>query len=87
MLHPPSSILFRINWCRLQGTRACTESEVEGWRAEEEGLRDALLTRDHTKGYRYDGSSVFERYALGFEDGRALIRISYVDRHFATRRP
>jgi hypothetical protein len=81
-----NSILFRINWCRRQRTQAGTQPERDGWRAEEEGLRDALLKRDHTRQYRYYPSCVFERYAMGFEDGQALIRLSGVDRDLAPSR-
>ncbi len=78
------SILARIEWCQWQRTQACTQSELEGWRAEEEGLKDALLNRDHTKRYRYGPPSVFERYAMGFEDGQALIRLARVEQEVAT---
>lgn len=81
------SILARIEWCRRQRTQAHTEPALEGWRAEEEGLRDAFLRRDHTNHYRYSLPSVFMRYAMGFEDGQALIRLAWVDRHVATSRP
>ena len=77
-------IMSRIEWCRQQRLQAHTQAELEGWHAEEEGLRDALLNRDHTKHYRYSPPVVFERYEMGFEDGRALIRLAWVDRHVAT---
>ena len=80
------SILARIEWCRSQKMHAHTEPELEGWRAEEDGLRDALLHRDHTKLYRYSPPGVFVRYAMGFEDGQALIRLAWVERHFVTSR-
>ncbi len=76
-----TSIAARIEWCRQQRTQAHTQAELEGWRAEEEGLRDAVLNRDHTNHYRYSPPGVFERYAMGFQDGQALIRVSWVDRH------
>jgi hypothetical protein len=84
MFYAPRSILFRINWCRRQRAQACTDPEMQRWRAEEEGLRDALLKRDHTSQYRYFPVGVSERYAMGFEDGRSMIRLACVDRHFAT---
>ena len=68
-------LVARIDWCRRQRRRAPTQREVEGWCAEEEGLWDALLERDHTDQYRHSRPSVFERYAMGLEDGRALIRL------------
>ena len=68
-------LVARIEWCRRQRRRATTQREVDGWCAEEEGLWDALLERDHTDQYRHSPPSVFERYAMGLEDGRALIRL------------
>jgi hypothetical protein len=81
-----ASVVARIEWCQRQRMQACTEPELEGWRAEEEGLLDALLHRDHTKLYRYSPRGVFVRYAMGFEDGQALIRLAGVDQHLATSR-
>jgi hypothetical protein len=81
-----TSVLARIEWCRRQRTQARTAPELEEWRAEEEGLLDAFLKRDHTNHYRYSSPSVFERYAMGLEDGQALIRLAWVDRHLATSR-
>lgn len=69
-------IVFRIEWCRRQSRKAHSRPEHEGWRAEEEGLRDALLNRDHTSEYRDAPPGVFERYLLGFQDGQALGRIT-----------
>src|SRR5262249_8392405 len=40
--------IARIEWCRRHRRQAPTQREVEGWCAEEEGLWDALLERDHT---------------------------------------
>jgi hypothetical protein len=60
--------------------------ELDGWHAEEEGLRDALLNRDHTNQYRYGPSGVFERYVMGLQDGLALIRAAAVDQYHATSR-
>lgn len=84
MLYAPSSILFRINWCRRQRVQARTDPEMQRWRAEEEGLRDAFLRRDHTSQYRYFPVGVSERYTMGFEDGRSMIRVACIARHFAT---
>jgi hypothetical protein len=81
-----SSIVARIEWCRWQKMHAHTEPELEGWRAEEDGLRDALLHRDHTTLYRYSPPGVFVRYAMGFEDGQALMRLAWVESHLATSR-
>src|SRR5262249_50851004 len=62
-----------------QRTRAHTQAELDAWRAEEEGLRDALLERDQTHEYRGRRAAVVERYAMGVEDGKALIRLACMD--------
>ena len=74
------SILSRLEWCRQQSMQAPTQSEREGWRAEEEGLRDALFHRNHSESYQNRSPCVFERYAIGLEDGRALNRLALTDR-------
>src|SRR5262245_5450585 len=81
MAHTSPSIEARIKRCRRQRTQALTQAELEAWRAEEEGLRDALLERDHRHQYRDRPPAVFERYTMGFEDGKALIRLTWVDAH------
>ena len=68
------SITARIEWCRQQSTQMCAPLEIAEWRAEAEGLEDALLHRDHTTQYQQDSPSVFERYALGLQDGQAVLR-------------
>jgi hypothetical protein len=80
MKHPTDPVNVRITWCRRQSALARTEHELDGWRAEEDGLRDALLNRDHTNDYRLSDPEVFERYVLGFQDGRALLRITLAER-------
>jgi len=79
MAHASTSIEARIKRCCKLRTQACTQAELDAWRAEEKGLRDALLERDHTHQYRDRLSAVFERYAMGFEDGKALIRLACMD--------
>jgi hypothetical protein len=74
-----TSLLARIEWCREQRMQARTQAELEGWRAEEEGLLDALLGRDHTSHYRYSPPGLFERYAMGLQDGRSLVRLARMD--------
>ena len=76
---PTRSILARLEWCRQQGVRAPTGPERQGWRAEEEGLRDALLHSDHSNDYWNRAPRVFERYARGLEDGRVLIHLAVLD--------
>jgi hypothetical protein len=79
-------IIVRIEWCRRQSAQARTESEVDGWRAEADGLRDALMNRDHTDKYRLCPPEILRRYLLGFQDGTALLRATRVQRmgHAAT---
>ena len=78
MTHP--SILSRIVWCRRFRRQAPTPSEKEGWRAEEQGLRDALLMRDHSNHYRSHLPDVFARYLTGFQDAQTLIRMAHINR-------
>lgn len=78
-LHP---INARIAWCRQQRAQARSEPEFDGWRAEEDGLRDALLNKGHADHYRLSHPELFDRYVMGFEDGRALLRASRVERAF-----
>jgi hypothetical protein len=81
MAYVTKSITARIDWCRRQSTQACVPLESAGWRAEAEGLEDALLHRDHTNQYQQQGPpSVFVRYVTGLQDGRALIRTGAVKR-------
>ncbi len=75
-LHP---INVRIAWCRRQREQACSESELDGWRAEEDGLRDALLKRDHVEDYRLSHPEILDRYVMGFEDGTALLRAARIE--------
>lgn len=84
MEYKTKSIASRIEWCLRQKTQARTLLELEGWQAEENGLRDALLNRDHTKQYQQGPLCVCGRYVMGFQDGEALIRAAAVDQYFAT---
>jgi len=77
--HTSTSLVARIEWRRRQEMQARTEAELEAWYAEEEGLRDALFKRDCTYQYRYSQPAVFERYAMGLEDGQALLRAAWVE--------
>ena len=72
-------VVYRMEWCRRQRTKTCPGPEQDGWQAEEAGLRDALLNRDHTSDYRHAPPDLLERYVLGFQDGQALIRAAWVD--------
>lgn len=73
-------LTFRIAWCREQTAQASTEFESDGWRAEEDGLRDALLNRDDTTHYRLSSPEIFERYVRGFQDGTILLRAARAER-------
>lgn len=68
----------RIAWCRRQREQASTESEADGWRAEEDGLRDALLNKNYADAYRLSSTVVFQRYMLGFQDGTALLSTAQI---------
>ena len=52
MAYTSESIASRIAWCQRQETQSSGQLDLEAWHAEEEGLRDALLNRDHTNQYR-----------------------------------
>jgi hypothetical protein len=78
MAYENKSITARIEWCRQQSTQTCAPLEIAEWRAEAEGLEDALLQRDHTTQYQQGSPSVFERYALGLQDGQAVLRAAAV---------
>ena len=80
MDYTTNPLTFRIVWCRRQRVKARTYLEAEAWRAEEEGLRDSVLRRDHATKYRGRSPVLFERYVLGFQDGKALIRVARVNR-------
>jgi len=79
MAHGYTPLVARIEWCRRQREQARTQAEEEEWCAEKEGLRDALLNRDRTYQYRCSPSSVLERYAMGLDDGRLMIRVARRD--------
>jgi hypothetical protein len=82
MAHTTNSILARIEWCRWQRMQAHELRESEEWHAEEDGLQDALLNQDHSNRYRSGPSKLFVRYAIGLQDGVALLRIGAADRQF-----
>lgn len=71
-------VTFRIACCRRQRAKARTKIEIEAWRAEEEGLRDAVLHRDHVNKYLERSPKIFERYMLGFEDAKVLMRAARI---------
>ena len=87
MAYAVEPIASRIAWCQLQKSQARASLDLEGWQAEEDGLRDALLNTDHTNQYRYCPPVVLERYLMGLHDGQALIRAAAVNRYHATSRP
>ena len=66
----------RLEWCQRLRTLTGSREEKEGWLAEEEGLRDALLGRERTGLIRVCYPSQVERYRLGFHDGHALLFLS-----------
>ena len=78
MKYESTNIASRIEWCRQQSRQACTPLEAAGWQAEEDGLWDALLNRNHTDQYQHGPICVYGRYVLGLQDGAALLRVSTV---------
>jgi hypothetical protein len=83
MAYANKYIASRIDWCRRESTQVYAPLESAGWRAEAEGLEDALLHRDHTNQYQQGPPSVFERYVLGLQDGQAVLRTAAVHQHVA----
>ena len=79
----PMSLASRIDWCRRQSRQACRPCEAAGWQAEEDGLWDALLDRDHTNRYQQSPTGVFARYTMGLQDGHAMMRTAAVDQQIA----
>jgi hypothetical protein len=84
MNHTTKPITVRIEWCRRQSAQARTEQEVDGWSAEADGLRDALMNSDHTGTYRQCPPEILRRYVLGFQDGTALLQAARAQRVHAT---
>jgi hypothetical protein len=86
MTHATNPIIVRIEWCQRQSAQARTELEVDGWSAEADGLRDALINSDHTDTYRQCPPEILRRYVLGFQDGTALRQAARMQRmiHAAT---
>lgn len=88
MKQTTNPVNVRIAWCTRQCAQACSEPEVDGWRAEADGLRDALMNRDQTDTYRLCPPEILRRYELGFQDGTALLRAAQVQRvHAALTAP
>ncbi len=80
MNHTSDPITVRIEWCRRQSAQARTEPEVEEWRAEADGLRDALMNSNHTDTYQLCPPEILRRYMMGFQDGTALLQAARVQR-------
>ena len=82
MAYATNSLMARIEWCRRQSTQAYEQREAEEWHAEEDGLRDAILKRDHSHQYRHGPPGAFARYLMGLQDGRAMLLVGLVEREF-----
>jgi hypothetical protein len=80
MEHTTNPISVRIDWCRRQSAQARTDQEADGWRAEEDGLRDALISDDHSHAYRLCHPKIQERYSRGFQDGTVLLNAARMGR-------
>ena len=63
----------RVRWCHQLQSQSSSQEEEDGWLAEQEGLRDALLGRDRSGLIGRCQPSQLERYQLGFEDGQTLL--------------
>lgn len=73
---PPISV--RIEWCRQRSMQACNEPEADAWRAEADGLRDAVMNRNHSDDYRLCSPEIRERYLLGLQDGIVMLQATRV---------
>ena len=82
MFEPSTNIISRIECCQRQETQARTPLELEGWQAEEEGLRDALINGDHTNQYQRGPLCVYGRYVFGLQDGEALIHAAATEQYY-----
>ncbi|MDH4154665.1 MAG: hypothetical protein OEV01_12835 [Nitrospira sp.] len=69
---PPISV--RIEWCRQRSRQARSEPEADAWQAEADGLRDAVMNRNHSNDYRFCPPDIRERYLLGLQDGLAMLQ-------------
>lgn len=78
MKQTTNPVTVRIEWCRKQSTLARTEPEVDGWSAEADGLRDALMNSNHADAYRLCPPEILRRYVLGFQDGTVLLQAARV---------
>jgi hypothetical protein len=63
----------RLARCRVQREHAIAEGEAERFRAEEEGLLDAMLGRNRSEMYGQDQESLRESYRRGLHEGQALL--------------
>ena len=62
MAYATNSIVSRIKWCEQQEKKLVrTQPELEAWRAEEQGLRDALHYIDQRNQYRDCPPEVYQR--------------------------
>lgn len=73
---PPISV--RIEWCRQRSRQARSEPEADAWQAEADGLRDAVMNRNHSDDYRFSPQEIRERYLLGLQDGIAMLQATRV---------
>ena len=73
---PPISV--RIEWCRQRSIQARSEPEADAWRAEADGLRDAVMNRNHSDDYRLCSEEIRDRYLQGLQDGIAMLQATRV---------
>lgn len=78
MGQPIPPITARIEWCQQRSRQAGSEPEADSWQAEADGLRDAVMSRDHSEDYRLCSPEIRERYLLGFQDGIVMLQTTRV---------
>ncbi len=74
MGQPMPPITERIEWCRQRSRQARSEPEADAWQAEADGLRDAVMNRDHSVDYQLCSAEIRGRYLLGLQDGIAMLQ-------------
>jgi hypothetical protein len=69
---------MRIQWCQQRSRQARSEPEADAWQAEADGLRDAVMNRNHSDDYRLCSPEIRERYLLGLQDGIVMLQATRV---------
>ena len=85
MANETNVLIARIEWCRRERAQARTQPDFDRWRAEEDGLWDAILDQNRMTQYQCYPTDVFERYAMGLHDGRVMLRVARMTQQVSTQ--